>query len=85
MTAPDPLYPKGDRPSCRNGDGRPVYLAGLCGSCFAGSGGPPWPEARCETCGVRFARDLAPTKADTAASRHAKATGHRIAQEGTPR
>lgn len=30
----DPLFPNG-RPSCRHGDGRPVYLAGVCGQCYA--------------------------------------------------
>lgn len=30
----DQLFPEG-RPECSNSDGRPVYLAGLCGSCFA--------------------------------------------------
>jgi hypothetical protein len=35
MTAADPLYPNGGRPTCRSGDGRPVYLAGRCGSCYA--------------------------------------------------
>lgn len=33
--AGDWLYPNGDRPTCLNGDGRPVYLAGLCGTCYA--------------------------------------------------
>jgi hypothetical protein len=34
-TKPDPLWPKGGRPACSNGDGVPVYLQGLCGSCWA--------------------------------------------------
>jgi hypothetical protein len=33
----DSLFPNG-RPECRNLDGRPVYLAGLCGECFAREG-----------------------------------------------
>jgi hypothetical protein len=31
----DPLWPNGHRPPCRNGDGRPVYLQGLCGDCWS--------------------------------------------------
>jgi hypothetical protein len=34
----DPLWPKGGRPPCSNGDGRPTYLAGLCGPCYAAEG-----------------------------------------------
>lgn len=31
----DSLWPDGDRPSCRHGDGQPVYLVGLCADCYA--------------------------------------------------
>lgn len=32
----DWLYPAGDRPDCSRGDGRPVYMGGLCDDCYAG-------------------------------------------------
>ena len=48
-TGVDPLWPKGGRPACQNGDGRPVYLAGLCGPCYAGR--RPAIEATCAACG----------------------------------
>ena len=36
--APDPWFPKGDRPLCRHCGAKPVYLGGLCGSCYSADG-----------------------------------------------
>lgn len=41
VPATDPLWPHGNRPPCRNGDGVPVYLAGLCGPCYAADSPAP--------------------------------------------
>jgi hypothetical protein len=47
----DWLYPKGDRPLCRQCGAEPMYLAGLCSACWAGTS---WAQEHRDTRGDHY-------------------------------